>query len=162
MAMTAALYGISALATELDRDRRTIARALRSVKPDGKTNDGRHPAWRMTSALTALDRTEGRRRDAGGGVADDAVAALDFAGRNVIALLERLEAEPDIAKRREMLKAEGRLVGEYVRASDEVQARRSPDQQMIEGPFVSKLMASMVAETLKLCHITIEPDECRE
>ena len=36
MAMTAKLWTISGLAAELDRDRRTITRALRDVPHDGK------------------------------------------------------------------------------------------------------------------------------
>lgn len=52
MAMTRALYSINALATELGRDRRTIAKALAAVPPDGKS--GKWPAWYMSTATTAL------------------------------------------------------------------------------------------------------------
>lgn len=53
MAMTQQLYSISGLATELGRDRRTIAAALSSVPPDGQK--GAYPAWRLLTALAALD-----------------------------------------------------------------------------------------------------------
>ena len=53
MAMTAKLWTISGLAAELDRDRRTITRALRDVPHDGKS--GRWDAWHMTTILDALD-----------------------------------------------------------------------------------------------------------
>ncbi len=52
MAMTAKLWTISGLAAELDRDRRTITRALRDVPHDGK--EGRYKAWHMTTALAAM------------------------------------------------------------------------------------------------------------
>ncbi len=63
MAMTPRLYTLNALATELDRDRRLIGRALREVPPEGKV-EGRRPGWRMTTALAALERHEGRARPA--------------------------------------------------------------------------------------------------
>jgi hypothetical protein len=63
--MTAKLFSISALATELDRDRRTIGKALARVSPDGKTASG-DAAWHLTTALAALDRNEGRRGGHGG------------------------------------------------------------------------------------------------
>jgi hypothetical protein len=64
MAMTKTLFSISALATELGRDRRTIATALSGVPGDG-TLQG-NPAWILSSALSALERHDGRgRRTAG-------------------------------------------------------------------------------------------------
>lgn len=57
MAMTATLYSISGLAVELGRDRRTVAAALSSVRPDGRK--AQHPAWYLQTALDALG---GKRR----------------------------------------------------------------------------------------------------
>lgn len=54
MAMTPKIYSLNALATELDRDRRTIAAALRGVKPDGKS--GRFDGWLLATALRHIDR----------------------------------------------------------------------------------------------------------
>lgn len=53
MAMTRQLYSISALATELNRDRRTVAKALDTVIADG-TVAGGHRAWFLKTALQAL------------------------------------------------------------------------------------------------------------
>ncbi len=71
MAMTKTLYSISALAVELDRDRRTIAAALKAVPADGKVKGG-HGAWFMSTALAAIepeavdetDMDEAKRRKA--------------------------------------------------------------------------------------------------
>lgn len=57
MAYVAALHTVNALATELGRDRRTIANALRAVTPDGKS--GRWDAWYLTTALKALGSGDG-------------------------------------------------------------------------------------------------------
>ncbi|WP_147377643.1 hypothetical protein [Mesorhizobium waimense] len=51
--MTPSLYSISALAVELNRDRRTIAAALDRVTADGVVTGG-HRAWYLRTALKAL------------------------------------------------------------------------------------------------------------
>jgi hypothetical protein len=53
MAMTPGLWTISALAVELDMDRRTVAKRLRHARPAGAVRG--HPAWRFTDALRALE-----------------------------------------------------------------------------------------------------------
>jgi hypothetical protein len=53
MAMTRQLWTINGLATELDKDRRTVGRALRNVPADGTTRGG-HKGWFMQTALDAL------------------------------------------------------------------------------------------------------------
>ena len=55
MGMVKKLWSISALAVELDRDRRTIAKFLRGVPPDGQL-DG-NPAWYLQTALSALSNS---------------------------------------------------------------------------------------------------------
>src|SRR3712207_3463861 len=65
MSMTRALYSLSALSTELGKDRRTIARALATVPPDGKVSG--HAAWYMLTAIAALGwigrKSDGERLD---------------------------------------------------------------------------------------------------
>jgi len=65
MSMTRTLYTLSALSVELGRDRRTIARALSAVPPDGKVSG--HGAWHLLTALQALGwigrKSEGERLD---------------------------------------------------------------------------------------------------
>jgi hypothetical protein len=52
MSMTKKLWSISALAVELDKDRRTIANALSGIPPDG--HNGRQKAWYLSTAIDAL------------------------------------------------------------------------------------------------------------
>jgi hypothetical protein len=54
MAMTKKLYSISGLATELGRDRRTLAKRLNGIPPDGVLPGG-HKGWFLTTALASLD-----------------------------------------------------------------------------------------------------------
>jgi hypothetical protein len=46
------LHSISGLAVELDKDRRTVASALRGVPADGKA--GKYDAWYLSTALRHL------------------------------------------------------------------------------------------------------------
>jgi hypothetical protein len=52
MSMTPRLHSLSAIASELRRDRRTIAGALSRVPPDGHINQ--KPAWFLSTAIQAL------------------------------------------------------------------------------------------------------------
>ncbi|MER8844031.1 MULTISPECIES: hypothetical protein [Mesorhizobium] len=60
MAMTRQLFSISGLAVELDRDRRTIAKALERVPAEGTVSGG-HQAWYLSTAMRAM---KGGRGDA--------------------------------------------------------------------------------------------------
>ena len=53
--MVRQVYSLSALAVELGRDRRTIAKAVNRVPPDG-TGVGGHPGWYLRTAARALER----------------------------------------------------------------------------------------------------------
>lgn len=53
MAMTRQLWTINGLATELGKDRRTLAKALRHVPADGTTRGG-YQGWYMETALRTL------------------------------------------------------------------------------------------------------------
>src|SRR5689334_16601782 len=58
MAYTKQLYTLQGLATELGLDRRTVARALSSTQPEGKTSN--YDGWYMLTALRALGWIKGR------------------------------------------------------------------------------------------------------
>jgi hypothetical protein len=58
MSMTKRLWSISALAVELNRDRRTIAAALRDVPADGMI--GTDKAWHLDTAVAALEGRSSR------------------------------------------------------------------------------------------------------
>ncbi|MER9840149.1 hypothetical protein NKJ59_02665 [Mesorhizobium australicum] len=64
--MTRSLYSISALAVELNRDRRTIASALDRVTADGTVTGG-HRAWYLQTALKALKAEPPRPFDSADG-----------------------------------------------------------------------------------------------
>jgi hypothetical protein len=52
MAMRRRLWSVSALSVELNKDRRTVAKILDGVMPDGKERG--HDAWHLETVLLAL------------------------------------------------------------------------------------------------------------
>src|SRR5215218_6884863 len=56
MSMRPRLWSLNGLATELGRDRRTMAKVLAATPPDGRLNG--HSAWFLATALKALDEYE--------------------------------------------------------------------------------------------------------
>jgi hypothetical protein len=60
MAMTKTLWSINGLATELSLDRRTVAKRLGDVPPDGTTASG-HKGWFLPKALRVLGGEEAQR-----------------------------------------------------------------------------------------------------
>ena len=68
MAMQRQLLSVNSIAVELQRDRRTVARALDGVPADGMR--GNHRAWYLTTAIQALRSAEPRQhvsdRNSGG------------------------------------------------------------------------------------------------
>jgi hypothetical protein len=59
MSMRPRLLGVSALAVELDKDRRTISRLLKHTPADGRTSKG-DDAWFLTTAMRALAHLKNR------------------------------------------------------------------------------------------------------
>ena len=153
--MTAKLFSISALATELDRDRRTIGKALARVSPDGKTASG-DAAWHLTTALAALDRNEGRRGGHGGD--DDAdIREVEFVARKLHDFFAKLRAEPSIEKRRKMVDdGEGAVVGEFVRAVERSQGQSSPAIANVAAPYVDRMVGAVISELFSLCHLELD------
>lgn len=154
MAMTAQLYSVSALAVELGRDRRTIAKALRHIQPDGLTPADER-GWYLATALRALDASSGRR-NAEGSVDDRLLETLEEAAERTQNLLDRLRAEADVARRREIVKGgAGAVVGELAHAFQHIAAAQSVDAQMVQAPFVNRMLGHVIAEVLDLCQLKL-------
>jgi hypothetical protein len=146
MAMTPKLFTISGAAVELGVDRRTVAAALADVVPDGKV--GKIAAWRLRTVLRALGV-----RLRGSSNMESTSADLDELERLNEVLTEgfkRVEAEPDVAKRREMLREIGPNVGRI----DAVWARSYASFSEAERKFYDRYrdmaISQMVGEVLAL------------
>jgi hypothetical protein len=151
MGMTAKLYSLNALATELQRDRRTVGKALSHVAPDGKTPAG-DPAWHLTTALSALGRNEDRRSHHHGGGDDSDIREVEFVSRKLHDFFERLRAT-DVETRRKMVdNGEGAVVGEFMRVVEQARAGHSEAVRQIEQPFIDKMHGGAIGELFRLCN----------
>jgi hypothetical protein len=154
------LWSVNRLSTELQRNPRTLARALTDVPEDGKLA-GR-PAWHMSTAVQALRRYEGgsNRFDDRLSVDEDAVPpAISAAVDAVQDLVARMRSEESVERRREMLQTEGKRVG---RLHDLIQgdlAARGPEFPTIYGPYFKEMFAAVVAETMALAEMQLAPDD---
>jgi hypothetical protein len=98
--MTTPLFSVNAAAEILERDRRTITKALRPTPPDG--NENGQPRWRLKTILDALEMMT-NDQDRHGPLIDQIEA--DFESFDVG--FAKLQAEPDLERRRQLDKSLG-------------------------------------------------------
>jgi hypothetical protein len=149
MPMQKRLWSMNGLATELDCNVRTLGRALAGVPADGKL--GKHDAWRMATAVAALEKHRGGR--AGGAAKGDGDGNIDAICDQIVSLSEeleagfhRLEAEPDLRKRREMAYEVGPLIGRL--------DALLPRSTAVEKEFVKLLLSRLIRDLLDLLGYT--------
>jgi hypothetical protein len=126
------LFTIEALATETGRDRRTVAKALRGVTPDGQVK-GRE-GYLLKTALKALNARSGASyRSCGGNATPDEAVRV---ARKFEAALEKASQLPDITERRKILIEAGPLFGQLCelleQGTDDVPFRDENERWMSE------------------------------
>ena len=89
------VFSINAAAELLERDRRTLVRAMRNVKPDA--HEGKNPRWRLRSFIDALVRGNGHHVEG-----ESQRTNLDALYAQFDAAFGELRAEPSLAQRRTM------------------------------------------------------------
>lgn len=112
--MTTTKFSINALSEVLERDRRTVTRALRDIEPAGYEGKGakRSPVWRLKQAIAALAALEPREPSGDPAVEralDETEAAFDAA----VVVLAKL---PTLAARRAQAPACAALADAYIDA----------------------------------------------
>jgi hypothetical protein len=146
------------LAKVFSHNPRTVERALRDVPPDGVL--GRFPAWTLATATGAMrDYADDSAQLVGrtGAGTDDPLAALLPAADKVDKLLQGLRAEPDVERRRGLLKRDGRCVGELERALEAVFVASGPEGPGLFRPWLSEQLIEIMNETLALCEMRFAP-----
>src|SRR4051794_20907327 len=142
------LYSVSDLATELQRDRRTMGDALRNIAPSGGIK-GR-PAWFMTTAIAALygERTCARERKllAEAGLAELALAQKRAELASVHVLTQAVDGERVVVRER-LLAIPGKLQGQL--QPEEVHLVENELHEALEQLSAgSDLVAGLVGEDL--------------
>lgn len=153
------LYSMNRLAKVFSHNPRTVERALRDVPPDGHL--GRFPGWTLATATAAMrDYADDSAMLLGrtGFGTDDPLDAILPAADRVDVFLKGLRAEPDVERRRALLKQNGRLVGELEQALQAVFVAGGPECPALMRPWLSEQLIQIMSETLALCQMRFEPD----
>jgi hypothetical protein len=132
----------------LERDRGTVARALQGVAADDKDYQGR-PRWRLARVVRALEVRQGTASSSGNSPAADAIEAL---AAELHAGLDEIEAEDDIAKRRELAKAVGKLVGRLDAAMERGAATAKPHERAMLAIARDAAIGGAVGRLMQLCN----------
>jgi hypothetical protein len=146
--MRPTLFSIEALAVELDRDRRTVGRALRATPPDGEVQG--KPRWFLSTAVRALDRRQGNVRS---GNSSDFAAACEKALRLLDQVrdgFDEAEAEADLSRRRQILVGFGKNIGRADAALKRLAAGLTPGERGALETLGELALAESVAQFCRL------------
>jgi hypothetical protein len=142
----------------LDRNRRTVGKALAMVEPD---DDGPPPRWRLSHVQAALDDRAARVREIHSATAassDDALNALcweiEHHAKRCQALLDTLYREPDRGKRLQLLERKGDSVGLLIKALDRSVATRPELERPLAKAFCDQVAGRLLSEICWLVGIT--------
>jgi hypothetical protein len=154
MGMTPKLHSIETLAVETGRDRRTVARALRNVTPDGTLR--KRPAWRLQTAIRALDRRSG------GGGANGATTVAGSDADGLIHLAKTIEEGfeharkiKNIEERRAYLRELGPSVGQLDRGL----ASLYPNNEIMEKIVRDHITGGTISTFLGLMEMTLVTEQ---
>lgn len=146
-------FSVNGAADILERDRRTIRRALKIVPPDAMESG--HPRWRLRTVIDALD-AHGRHtgHDRSSPLNDDQAAIHAYLMEITSELqsgFERLRAEPDIERRREMALEVGPGVGRLIDLFERDLENISADSRPFTKIGTDAICGQAIAELLYLC-----------
>jgi hypothetical protein len=159
--MPVPVFSINAAAEVLERDRRTITKALRHVRPDKKERG--QDRWRLATILNALDRLPGSTsaptRCNSNGLSDDDFATQIFniteawtrASDAIVALQEMPDETPE-----DILKAEGRKAFQKLEALRLAYEAAEPDGK---SEASREILVQMFSGLLNACHLVITEDD---
>jgi hypothetical protein len=119
------VFSVNGAAELLEKDRRTLQRAMRGVKPDAY--EGRNPRWRMRSFVDALERSSERHDDDRGQRAD-----LNTLYERFDAAFDEMTAEPSLAKRRLTALELGPLIAQIDRMQRGVSAADGEPELLVQ------------------------------
>jgi hypothetical protein len=148
MGMTPKLHSIESIAVETGRDRRTVAKALSGIAPDGELRG--KPAWRLATAIKALNRRSGE-----GGSGNDADELLQLA-KKIESGFKRAHDIADLGERREFLKELGPSIGQM----DQKLSALNPDDEIVGTIVHEHILGGTISEFLALMEMKlVVPDQ---
>jgi hypothetical protein len=140
-------FTINSAAELLERDRRTVARALRGVPAEHKDAQG-HERWRLPVIIDALSANRGEGASAA--VIDEILAAAEAVEK----LLQQLRAaaEDGVEQARAVLRAEGHHIGALDAALQRGLVGLRPAESQLLGVVRDDVVRAATAEALGFCN----------
>jgi hypothetical protein len=140
-------FTVNGAAEVLERDRRTIARALRDVPPDDESKGRR---WKLATIVNAMKGREDRSPSN-----DKMVAEIEGAHEALAAGLERMWAAAKVsgpeAARQVVRDGVGGLLGALDRALERGLEDLKPHEQYLLGLARDKAVTAAIGEILGAC-----------
>jgi hypothetical protein len=153
-------FSVNGAADLLERDRRTIRRALAMVPPDAKQSG--NPRWRLRTILDALDaheRQTGRKRFWPRHADRDTVAdQIERITATLQTGFDRMQAERDVERRREMATEVASWVGALSRAFGHSHECIPPDERPFAKFDTDRIIGQAIGRILCLCEWQL--DDC--
>ena len=137
-------FTINSASELLERDRRTVAKALRGIPADHRDAQG-HERWRLPVIIDALSASHG------GGASAAAIDEIMSATEAVDHLLEQLRAAPDVEAARVILRAEGHRIGGLDRALSAALAALRPAEVQLLQTVRDHVVGAVIGEALQAC-----------
>ena len=140
-------FSINALAEMLERDRRTVAKALRDIQPDGRDARGA-PRWKISSAVRALTN-----HSAGSDSPHESTDAIEQAARDVDKMLAKLRAAGGVEAARKLLRDDGigRSIGRLDHALERGLVGLRPAEARLLGIVRNEVIGRAIGEVMDLC-----------
>lgn len=163
------VLSLNALSAELGKDRRTLARLLAEVPPDGETKEG-HPLWKVSTAVAALEAKKVKPKESPEEIAarlassGGAPLSLDEAARlkeNYLALLRQLEYDEKSGAVARIADIEVAVAAEYAVVRNRIlslPAEVAPRVAMMREPEeVEAFLAKEISQVLEGLTRDLEP-----
>ena len=139
-------FTVNAAADLLERDRRTVARALRGIPADHRDAQG-HERWRLATIVEALAASS--RGDGTNTAAIDEIQVAAEAAEN---LLQKLHAADDVETARKLLREEGCRIGALDRALERGLAGLRPAESQLLQVVRNQIVGAVIGEAMQACN----------
>jgi hypothetical protein len=165
-------YSINAASLMLERDRRTVTKAMQGVRPDEKVRG--QPRWKLRTIVDALER-DNRASNGGGGYGSGRLAeiadTLERLCGEADAATKLVKSLPDLDSKQPHSRAAMVLINrihELFEESDALLLERDPHSLVpyVTGPIVGtmfrELLAAIYGRDVEIDGVEMFPEYCAE